>query len=127
MMNFLVISDHSIMMDGIISRLSSAREDVVFHVGNRTESLISQVSQYHPDVVIIDKEDINDSGYCSLNALFNAYPNMMLVEIDQNTAELQIIGSQQIQPKGFSDLMQYLVTVSSNEASFHNSVNLGSI
>lgn len=126
-MKFLVLSDHSIMMDGIISRLSTAREDVFLHVGSRSERLGTQVERLKPDVVILEKSAMQVPGYCSLNTLFDAYPNLILVEVDPNTAELQIVGSQQLQPKGFSELMQYLVTVSSNLATAHPSQNLESV
>ena len=95
-------------MDGILAKLGQDAGAINIVVGDASEPLLGQVIEQAPDVVLLEKKTLLSPTHCSLNILFAAVPNLVLVEIDETTGELQFIGSQQMQPKGISDLLSYL-------------------
>ena len=107
-MKFLVLSDHSVLMDGILARMNAADGGAIVAVGSRDDALLEQVQRHEPDVVIMEKTGLNNPSHCSLNLLFERYPNLILVEVNEATGELQLIGSQKMHPKGYTELISYL-------------------
>ena len=105
---FLFLSDHTVLMDGILANMGCPNSDVDIVIGDPVEPLMAQVIEYLPDVVVLAKTSLSQPSHCSLNLLFESFPNLVLVEVNEATGELQLIGSQKLQPKGVADLMQYL-------------------
>lgn len=110
-MKYLIFSDHSILMDGILANMNNGHLDVVAVAGNPEADLLGQIKVHAPDVVFLEKKKLDSPYHCSLNLLFSAYPDLVLVEVDELTGGLQIIGSKTMMPKGLSETLAFLGSV----------------
>ena len=131
MMLTAVINDQSLLVQGIISHFRRASSKVNFEVveigyacptntgvlsdyTTRTGALsasatvLEKLIALHPDVVIVESRELSSSSVFPLNRLFAELPSLIVVEVNQETSNIQVIRSNQFKTTGVSDLLNFL-------------------
>jgi len=105
----VVLTDFSLLAQGITSRLreSSQIMDVV-EIDFRKSGVLEKLIKLKPQVVIFGSKDANSTDYCPLDLLFDALPNLLVIEVNQNNSNIQLIRGNQYNASNFSDFMRLL-------------------
>lgn len=104
-----VISNRSLLLQGIISRLrrSSPKLDVEM-VEYGENNVAEKIIELQPDIVIVDSKEFSGQAACPLNVLFAALPRLVVIEVNIETSNIQIIRSSQYAASGVEDLLNIL-------------------
>jgi hypothetical protein len=111
----VVLTDYSLLAQGIASRLrQSSRSLEVEVVDFRQADVLEEIIKMQPQVVIYGSRDVEKSNTCPLGSLFNALPNLMVIEVNLDNSNVQLIRSGQYNAADFSGLVRMLEDVSGN-------------
>ena len=126
MMLTAVINDQSLLVQGIISHFRRASSKVNFEVVeigfasptntgvlSGSATVLEKLIALHPDVVIVESSELSSSSVFPLNRLFAELPSLIVVEVNQETSNIQVIRSNQFKTTGVSDLLNFLETTNS--------------
>ncbi len=113
MITFAVISDHSLMMEGIISRLSLIEPPIIVHLMESAQkSVIEELVTTQPEVIIVESKILSNPVIFSLNRLFTELSRVVVIEVSLHSSIIQIIGSNQYEASSVSDLISIFQNVS---------------
>jgi hypothetical protein len=115
MMITAVISDQSLLVQGILSHLRRSSPAVTVEMVelNRPD-VLERLIAIQPDVVIVESQSLEKSNICPLNRLFASMPGLVVMEVNMTTSDVQIIRSNQYTASGVSDLLSMLENASGN-------------
>jgi DNA-binding NarL/FixJ family response regulator len=109
MKKVVVLTDYSLLAQGIASRLrQSSRSLEVEVVDFRQPGVLDTLIQLQPQVVIFESRDVESSSMCSLGSLFNALPNLVVVELNLDNSNIQLIRGGQYKAIDSTDLLRVL-------------------
>ena len=103
-----VINDQSLLVQGIVShfrRSASTMTVQVLEAGQVT--MIEKLLKLKPDVIIIESHDLSGSAF-PLNRLFAELPRLIVIEVNNDTSNIQVIRSNQFIASGVADLLNIL-------------------
>ena len=114
MMNVAILSDQSLLTQGILTRLNNSAS--LFHVesieiGN--PDAVERLFSSQPDVVILESKELSNSSIFPINRLFSVLPHLVLIEVNIETSDIQVIRSSQYTPSGITDMLNMLQNVNS--------------
>ena len=115
MTKVVVITGHSLLAQGIISNLrkSSHSLEVESLDANRPD-LVDMLVVLQPEIVVMEASPWQNGQGCSLNRLFEALPNLIVLEVNLNTSSVQMIRSGLYDASGFAGFMNVLEGVRTN-------------
>jgi hypothetical protein len=109
MKKVVVLTDYSLLAQGIASRLrQSARSLEVEVIDFRQADMLDALVHIQPDVVILGSRDVEQSNQCQLGSLFNVLPNLMVIEVNLDNSNVQLIRSGQVNAADISGLVRML-------------------
>lgn len=110
-----VLTDQSLLMQGITSRLQASvlASNIQIIETKPTEAFEKWVA-LQPDVVILESKELTDPLFCPLNRLFTSLPSLVVVEVNLQTSNIQVIRSSQFTASGVADLLHLLQSASEN-------------
>jgi hypothetical protein len=110
-----VLSDQSLLMQGIISRLQSSVPAINIQIAEIGQpGVVEKWIALRPDVVILESKQLTDPTFFSLNRLFACLPHLVVLEVNLETSNIQIIRSNQYAASGVADLLHLLESASGN-------------
>jgi chemotaxis response regulator CheB len=113
MMIIAILSDQSLLMQGIISHLHRSAPTLNIHVTEIGESdVIEKWITLAPDVVILDSKELCDPSLFPLNRLFAGLPHVVVMKVNIETSDIQIIRSDQYTASGVSDFINIFKSAS---------------
>jgi hypothetical protein len=115
MMIVAVLSDQSLLMQGIISRLQSSAPALNIQVAYKGQpDVVEKWIALQPDVVLVESKELSDPDTFPLNRLFACLPQLVVMEVNLETSNIQIIRSSQYAASGVVDLLNMLQNASGN-------------
>jgi len=113
MKKVVVLTDYSLLAQGIASRLrKSSRSLDVEVLDFRQANMLDELVKLQPQVVICGSRDLEKSELCPLGSLFNALPNLTVIEVSLDSSNIQLIRGGRYNAAEFSDLVSMLEDVS---------------
>lgn len=110
-----VISNHSLLVEGIISRLRRSSPSLgVEMVEIGEQNVVEKIIALKPDMVIVESKEFSGQLSCPLNILFASLPSLVLIEVNIETSNIQIIRSSQYTASGVDDLLNLLRNAGEN-------------
>lgn len=108
-----ILSDQSLLMQGIISRLQSSVPALNIQVAEMGQpGVVEKWIALQPDVVILESKELSDPSFCPLNKLFASLPHLVVLEVNLETSDIQVIRSDQYTASGVADLLHLLQSAS---------------
>jgi hypothetical protein len=90
----VILSGHSLFAEGVASRLRQYPQRVNVHfVDPQHTDYMDQVKDIHPTAVVLDAADVDNSQCCLLCDLLMAMPNLTIVRLEAQKADIQIVNS----------------------------------
>jgi chemotaxis response regulator CheB len=109
MMNVAILSDQSLLTQGIISRLHNSAPSVeVQMVEIDQPDVFEKLVGLQPDVVILESKELVNSAIFPMNQLFSVLPQLVIMEVNIETSDIQIIRSNQYAASGITDMLKML-------------------
>jgi chemotaxis response regulator CheB len=109
MMNVAILSDQSLLTQGIISRLHNSAPSInVQMVELGQPAVVEKLLAIQPDVIILESKELSNNSFCPLNHLFAAFPHLVVMEVNIETSDIQIIRSSQYAASGIGDMLTML-------------------
>jgi len=109
MKKVVVLTDYSLLVQGIASRLrQSAHSLEVELVDFRQANVLETLINLQPQVVILESTDVEKSSMCSLGSLFEALPNLVVIELNLENSNIHMIRGDQYQAMDSTDLLRVL-------------------
>ena len=109
MKKVVVLTDYSLLVQGIASRLrQSAHSLEVELVDFRQANVLETLIKIQPQVVILESRDVEKSSMCSLGSLFEALPNLVVIELNLEKSNIHMIRGDQYQAMDSTDLLRVL-------------------
>ena len=119
MMNVAILSDQSLLTQGIITRLHTSAPTLnVENIEIDQPDAFERLFNSHPDVVILESKELLNSTTFPLNRLFSVLPHLVLIEVNIETSDIQVIRSSQHSTSGITDLLNQLQSASSLPGAF---------
>jgi gamma-glutamyl phosphate reductase len=113
MKKVVVLTDYSLLAQGIASRLrQSSRSLEVVVLDFRQADVMNELVRLQPQVVIYGSRDVEQSDRCPLGSLFNALPNLTVIELSLDSSNIQLIRGGQYNAADCTDLVSMLEDVS---------------
>ena len=113
MKKVVVLTDYSLLAQGIASRLrQSSRSLEVIVLDFRQANVLEELVKLQPQAVIYGSRDVEKSDQCPLGSLFNVLPNLMVIELSLDNSNIQLIRGGQYNAAEFTDLVSMLEDVS---------------
>ena len=110
-----VLSNQSLLMQGIISRLQSSAPALNIQIVETSQpGVVEKWIALQPDVVILESKELSDSSSFPLNRLFACLPHLVILEVNLETSNIQVIRSDQYTASGVADLLNLLQSASGN-------------
>jgi chemotaxis response regulator CheB len=117
----VLLSDPSLLTQGIVLRLRhSFCGQEIETIDSHRPDLLEALIQVNPQVIILDVSNKSIAEICPLHRIFNALPNVILMEINLENSQIQVIRSDHYDAGGFTDLLQLIERVRAN---FSNTLN----
>lgn len=112
MKKVVVLTDYSLLAQGIASRLrQSSRSLEVMVLDFRQANLMEELVSIQPQVVIYGSRDVEKSDRIPLGSLFNILPNLMVIELNLDNSNIQMIQGGQYNAADCKDLVSMLEDV----------------
>jgi len=113
MKKVVVLTDYSLLAQGIASRLrQSSRSLEVVVLDFRQADVMNELVRLQPQVVIYGSRDVEQSDRCPLGSLFNALPNLTVIELSLDSSNIKLIRGGQYNAADCTDLVSMLEDVS---------------
>jgi hypothetical protein len=110
-----VLTNQSLLMQGIISRLQASAFALNIQImETKPEEVLEKWIALQPDVVIIESKELSNPLFFPLNMLFTNLPSLVVMEVNIQTSNIQIIRSSQFTASGVADLLGLLQSASEN-------------
>ena len=117
MMIIAILSDQSLLTQGIISRLHNSAPTLnVKMVELGQPAVVEKLLAIQPDVVILESKELSNNSFCPLNHLFAALPHLVVMEVNIVSSVIQIIRSNQYAASGIGDMLTMLQDVHSPQS-----------
>jgi DNA-binding NarL/FixJ family response regulator len=122
MNKILVISGSSLLTQGLISRLRQHSDEISLRVVElSTGGCLSQVTDFSPDIIIVDESDFKATLLCTLENLLKVAPNAKTLVVGMDNTTVHMIQSAQFAASSTDDLLRHLdISSSSDTASAAN-------
>lgn len=105
----VVLSGHSLFADGTASRLEQYSEDLETVILDPARpDIMEELLAIKPAFAIIDAHDPNLSKSSGLAGIFQALPDLRVVMLDSQSAEIQLLSSRTFRAGAVRDLIEVL-------------------
>ena len=104
-----ILTGHSLLADGIISRLQEFPERLELRVFDNNEpNLMADIETFHPLAVILEENAALRLETCSLNQLLNILPSLIIIYLRLGQSKVQVIQSEQFPANGVGELVDII-------------------
>ena len=104
-----ILTGHSLLADGIISRLREYPESLELRVFDNNEpNLIADIETFHPLAVILEESESQQIEHHSLKQLLNILPSLIIIYLRLGQSRIQIIQSEQYPANGVRELVDII-------------------
>jgi DNA-binding NarL/FixJ family response regulator len=111
----VILSDHSLLSDGVISQLKQNRSSFEFSIVDvLSENLIDRVIKEKPSILILDGSNPHITQSKLLLDLLMAFPSLQVINLNNQSPEVKVIrwGSKLV--SGIDELISAIASGSSN-------------
>ena len=116
MINVAILSDQSLLRQGIITSLhKSAPALNIETIETGQPGAYERLFSYRPDVVILESKELSNPAIFPLNQLFSLLPCLVLIEVNIETSDIQVIRSSQYPASSITDMLNMLQNAGSNQ------------
>ena len=104
-----ILTGHSLLADGIISRLREYSEALDLRVFDNNEpNVMIDIEMFHPLVVILEESESQQFESCSLKQILNLLPNLMVIYLRLGQPNIQIIQCEECLANGVQELVDII-------------------
>lgn len=115
-----ILTDHSLLVDGITSRLQEYPEALDVRIFDKNEpNVLANIETFHPLVVILEECETHEFETCFLNPLLNILPNLILIYLRHGQPKVQIIQSGQYPANRVRELVDII-----QQSKVHDSIDI---
>lgn len=90
----VILSDHSLFAQGVISRFEQYPERVQLHFVNPNDDSYHQIKSIHPDVILLSLSEAKMDERCLLCDLISAFPSIRIIRLTVDQNPVQVITSE---------------------------------
>jgi hypothetical protein len=113
MKRVVVLTDYSLLAQGLVSRLRQSSQSLEMVVLDFCQpDLLEELVRQQPQVVIYGSQNVEMSNHCPLGRLFDLLPNLMVIEVNLEKSNIQLIRGGEYKSAGFPELVNILEDVS---------------
>lgn len=113
-----ILTGHSLLADGIISRLREYPETLELRVfDNKEPNVMTDIETFHPLAVILEESESQQFESCSLKQILNILPSPVVIYLRLGQPRIQIIQSEQCPANGVRELVD-IIQQSKNHFSY---------
>jgi hypothetical protein len=118
-----VLTDHSLLAEGVISRLRGYPETFDLQVfDNNAPNVMARMEHFHPLVVILEESASCKYETCFLKQIFSVLPSLIIIYLRHGQSKVQIIQSEQYPANEVRELLDIIQTSNEqNHIDNHNS------
>jgi DNA polymerase/3'-5' exonuclease PolX len=104
-----ILTAHSLLADGLISRLHDYPEAAELKVFNGQEpDVLNQLIAFKPQVLILEEEETQSSNTVSLKQILAILPTLLVIYLHLGRPEVQVIQSEQCPAPGVKELLEII-------------------
>jgi DNA-binding NarL/FixJ family response regulator len=105
-----MIAGHSLLLEGVASRLLDLTEDVELHTFDpQALDLLKVVAGSKPEVVLLDEQDPLVRERCALADLLRELPEARILLLNSERSDLQIITNRRIRIENSEALLDHIL------------------
>lgn len=113
-----ILTGHSLLADGIISRLQEYPEALDLRVfDNKEPNVMADIKTFHPLAIILEESESQQFESCSLKQLLNILPSLIIIYLQLGQSSIQIIQSEQCPANRVRELVD-IIQQSKNHFSY---------
>ncbi|MEW6401398.1 MAG: hypothetical protein AB1649_06330 [Chloroflexota bacterium] len=111
-----VLTSHSLLADGLISRLREYSAQLELEVFDVTQpGVLAQVLAFRPLAIILEEYGANRE-HCSLKQILTIFPKITVIYMHLGESEMQVILSEQYVAHGVRELIEHIRPTTSTPA-----------
>ena len=115
MKKVVVLTGQSLLTQGIISNLRDSSVSLELETLDlERPDLLETLIELRPEIVILESSQSLTNHGCSLQYLFDALPNLIVMEVNLKTSSVQLIRSDLYDASGFAGLLNVIENVRTN-------------
>ena len=104
-----ILTGHSLLADGLVSRLRDYPEAAELKVFDGQEAdILNQLIAFKPSVLILEEEETQSNNACSLKKILALLPNLLVIYLHLGRPEVQVIQSEQCPANGVKELLEII-------------------
>ena len=104
-----ILTGHSLLADGLVSRLRDYPEAAELKVFDGRElDILNQLIAFKPSVLILEEEETQSNNACSLKKILALLPNLLVIYLHLGRPEVQVIQSEQCPANGVKELLEII-------------------
>ena len=104
-----ILTGHSLLADGLVSRLRDYPEAAELKVFDGQEpDILNQLIAFKPSVLILEEEGTQSNNACSLKKILALLPNLLVIYLHLGRPEVQVIQSEQCPANGVKELLEII-------------------
>jgi DNA-binding NarL/FixJ family response regulator len=108
----VILSGHSLFVEGVASRLSRHLDHLDLHVIDAdSEATLAKIISLEPAAVILDTTDPVINQYCPLGDLLKALPQVTVIRLDPQQAQVQVVTSKEHALQEVDELIAVIETL----------------
>jgi hypothetical protein len=116
-----ILTGHSLLADGLISRLREYAEQLELQVFDIEQAnVLSQITAFHPLALILEENKSGQAESCSLKSILTALPNTLVIYLGLGDDDIHVIQSEQHHAGGVQELLEIIRPTTEKQARLHS-------
>ena len=112
-----ILTGHSLLADGLISRLREYAEQLELQVFDIEQAdALAQVIAFQPLALIMEESASQPPEGCSLKTILTALPNTLVIYLRLGDGDIQVIQSEQHHANGVQELLEFIRPMNGKQA-----------
>ncbi len=104
-----ILTAHSLLADGLISRLRDYPEAMELKVFDRKNpDVLQDIADFKPLVLILEERETEQSETCSLKQILALLPSLLIICLRLGSPEIQVIQSESCPANGVGELLDII-------------------
>ena len=104
-----ILTAHSLLADGLVSRLRDYPEVAELKVfDGRTPDVLHQLAAFKPLVLILEEDEASSANATSLKQILAVLPSLLVIYLHLGRPEVQVIQSEPYPANGVKELLEII-------------------
>ncbi len=105
----VILTNHSLLADGLISRLREYLDSLELQVFDADQvDVLTQIIAFQPSVVILEESEAQQLETCLLKHMLSILPNLMVIYLRLGQQDIQVIESEQYPAKEVKEVVDII-------------------